>query len=139
MTAPLPNLQLTRPQSVAEAIAARTGAPDAQFIAGGTDLLVNMRRGIKQPRVLVDLTEVRELAGIEISDAGLRIGAGVTVADVARHPTIARHNRAIAQAAGQIAGPAHRAIRGARLGWPGAPPRPPAGPPPRPGRRPGGG
>ncbi len=110
MTAPLPNLQLARPHSVAEAIAARAGAPDAQFIAGGTDLLVNMRHGIKQPHVLVDLTGVSELAGIEIGVAGLRIGAGVAVADVARHPTIAGDYRAIAQAAAQIAGPAHRAM-----------------------------
>ena len=110
MTAPLPDLHLVRPQTVADAIAVRASVGDAQFIAGGTDLLVNMRRGIKQPRTLIDLKDIGELTGIDVGHAGLRIGAGVSIADVARHPAIAREFRSIAQAARQIAGPGHRAM-----------------------------
>ena len=47
-----PGLQ---PASIEEAVALAS-APDARYIAGGTDLLVNMRRGIAQPRRLIDLT-----------------------------------------------------------------------------------
>jgi len=110
MTAPLPDLSLAHPRSVADAVAARAGAPDARFIAGGTDLMVNMRHGISKPRLLVDLAGVDELAGIAAGEAGLRIGAGVKLVEVARHPAIAADYRAVAQAAAQIAGPGHRAM-----------------------------
>jgi len=110
MTPPLPDLRLARPQSVAEAIAARASAPDAQFIAGGTDLLVNMRRGIRQPDILIDLKGIGELTGIDVGPAGLRIGAGASISEVARHPAIVGEFRSIAQAARQIAGPGHRAM-----------------------------
>lgn len=106
MTTPLPTFRLAEPRTVKEALAARQG--HGRFVAGGTDLLVNMRRGINSPDLLVDLSGIDELARIEISENGLTIGAGVTLATLARHPVIAAQYRALAQAAEAIAGPGHR-------------------------------
>ena len=110
MTAPMPNLQLTRPLDVNEAIVARRTMPHSQFIAGGTDLLVNMRHGIKTPDTLIDLSGIDELNHIESGNAGVRIGAGVTIAKLTQSRIIKGRYRAVADAAEQIAGPGHRAI-----------------------------
>jgi 4-hydroxybenzoyl-CoA reductase subunit beta len=108
MTTPLPTFRLAEPRTVKEAIAARQDHAGGRFVAGGTDLLVNMRRGIDNPDLLVDLSGIDELGRIEITGNGLTIGAGVTIATVARNPVIATQYRALAQAAKAIAGPGHR-------------------------------
>jgi 4-hydroxybenzoyl-CoA reductase subunit beta len=110
MTTAMSDLHITHPRNVVDAIVARRTQPDSQFIAGGTDLLVNMRRGIKAPHTLIDLSGIDEMAAIKISDVGVRIGAGVSIAALARHTRIAAHYRAVAAAAEQIAGPGHRAM-----------------------------
>ena len=110
MSAPMPQLALLRPRNVRDAIAARQQYPASRFIAGGTDLLVNLRHGICSPDLLIDLAGIEELAEIELSDHRLRIGAGVTIAALARNPIIATHYRAVTQAAEAIAGPGHRTI-----------------------------
>jgi 4-hydroxybenzoyl-CoA reductase subunit beta len=110
MTATVPEFQLAHPLSVEEAVAARQASLASRFIAGGTDLVVNMRRGLDRPSLLIDLSRIDELAGIAPSECGLRIGATVTVAALADHPEIARRYRALSQAAGSIAGPGHRAM-----------------------------
>ena len=110
MTAPLTEFSFAQPRTVKEAVTARLNHPRARFIAGGTDLLVNMRRGITSPPLLVDLSGIDEIAGIETDGGGVTIGAGVTIATLARHPVIASQYRAIAQAAEAIAGPGHRSM-----------------------------
>jgi 4-hydroxybenzoyl-CoA reductase subunit beta len=110
MTMAMPDLHITHPRNVSDAIVARRTQPGSQFIAGGTDLLVNMRRGIKAPHTLIDLSGIDEMAAIKISDVGLRIGAGVSIAALARHTKIVAHYRAVAAATAQIAGPGHRAL-----------------------------
>ncbi len=108
MTMPLPTFRLVEPKTVKEAIAVRLDHAGGRFIAGGTDLLVNMRRGISSPDLLVDLSGIDELATIETNGNGVAIGAGVTIATVARNALIATRYRALAQAAEAIAGPGHR-------------------------------
>ena len=110
MTAPLPTFRLVEPRTVKEALAARQSHAGGRFVAGGTDLLVNMRHGINSPDILVDLSAIDELNRIEITGNGLTIGAAVTIANVARNPDIAARHRALAQAAEAIAGPGHRVI-----------------------------
>jgi 4-hydroxybenzoyl-CoA reductase subunit beta len=110
MTTVLPALRLDRPREVAEAVAARRGHPGSRFVAGGTDLMVNMRHGIAAPEALIDLSGIEELAAIEIGADGARIGAAVTIAALAREPRIADRYAALAQAAAAIAGPGHRAL-----------------------------
>jgi 4-hydroxybenzoyl-CoA reductase subunit beta len=108
MTTPLPKFRLAEPRTVKEAIAACLNHAGGRFVAGGTDLLVNMRRGISSPDLLVDLSGIDELAEIETNGHGVTIGAGVTIATLARNAVIATQYRALAQAAEAIAGPGHR-------------------------------
>jgi 4-hydroxybenzoyl-CoA reductase subunit beta len=110
MTAPLPDLQVTRPLDAVEAVAARHRFPDSQFIAGGTDLVVNMRHGIRNPNTLIDLSGIDELSRIEVRDSGVGIGAGVTIATLLQQPIVKSAYPAIADACEQIAGPGHRVV-----------------------------
>jgi len=104
---PVDDLELARPTTLEDAVAllARDGA---RLVAGGTDLLPNLRRGLLEPRCLVDLSAVAGFDAIEARPAGWRLGAGATLAALARHTTLAQALPALAQAAGQVAGPAHR-------------------------------
>ena len=104
----LPSFDLLRPRSLDELRKARAAHGDSQLIAGGTDLLVNIRRGIVAPSVLIDINDVVELRAIKADAQSLEIGAAATLTDIANHPDVARHYPVVAQAAGHIAGPTHR-------------------------------
>ncbi|MCW5657173.1 MAG: FAD binding domain-containing protein [Burkholderiaceae bacterium] len=102
----LPEFVLSRPTGRTEAAAQL--ADGARAIAGGTDLLPNLRRGLEQPLRLVDLTRIDGLDRIELRDGELSIGANATLAQLACHPAVMRHLSALAVAAGDVAGPGHR-------------------------------
>jgi 4-hydroxybenzoyl-CoA reductase subunit beta len=106
----MPSFRLCRPRSVADALVERHRHKNSRFIAGGTDLLANIRRGLSSPDLLIDLAGVDELSAIEANDGGLRLGAGVTIAALTCDPVVASNYRAVAQAAKAIAGPGHRAL-----------------------------
>jgi len=108
MTAPIAEFRVAQPRTVKEAIAERLRDPGSRYIAGGTDLLVNMRRGIARPALLVDLAGVDELSGIRAGADGLTVGTGVALATLIHDETIANRYPALAQAAAAIAGPGHR-------------------------------
>jgi 4-hydroxybenzoyl-CoA reductase subunit beta len=110
MTAPLSAFRLVQPSTVEEAIAACLQHPGSRFVAGGTDLLVNIRRGISSPDVLVDLSGIEELSEIDSEGPGVTIGAGVTIAALGRNTVVAARYRALAQAAETVAGPGHRSM-----------------------------
>jgi 4-hydroxybenzoyl-CoA reductase subunit beta len=105
----LPAFRLIRPASVADALAARTAEPEARYLAGGTDLVPNIRRGIAAPPALIDLTGIAELRAIASGDdGGLWIGAAVTLAELIEHPAVARGWPVLAAAAGEVAAGSHR-------------------------------
>ncbi|HML12194.1 MAG TPA: 4-hydroxybenzoyl-CoA reductase subunit beta [Xanthobacteraceae bacterium] len=104
----LPAFELLRPRSLDEALAARAAHPESQLLGGGTDLLVNIRRGIVAPPVLLDTTGVPELAALAADEQGLAIGAAVTLVQVAGHPGVIAHYPVLAQAAHGVAGPTQR-------------------------------
>lgn len=106
---PMPVFQLLRPTRVTEAVAARASARSARFLAGGTDLLANMRRGLIGCETLIDLTAIAELRCIDADGDGLHIGALVTLEALASHPEVQTNYPALVQAALSIAGPTHRA------------------------------
>jgi 4-hydroxybenzoyl-CoA reductase subunit beta len=108
MTDLLPEFRLVQPRDVAAAIAARREDPASRFLAGGSDLVVNIRHGLGVPDVLIDLMGIDELSQFTVSSAGARIGACVTVSALAAQPELRKHYRALAEAAEAIAGPAHR-------------------------------
>jgi 4-hydroxybenzoyl-CoA reductase subunit beta len=109
MTDLLPEFHLARPRDVAAAIAARREHQASRFLAGGSDLLVNMRHGLGGPEVLIDLMGIDELSQLTVSSEGARIGACVSVSTLAAALELRTHYRALAEAAEAIAGPAHRA------------------------------
>jgi 4-hydroxybenzoyl-CoA reductase subunit beta len=104
----LPDFRVLNPISLDEALAARAGHPDSKPLGGGTDLIVNIRRGIVAPPVLIDMNGVAELSAIKADAASLEIGASVRLSDVAAHSAIVAHYPVLAQAAAHIAGPTHR-------------------------------
>jgi 4-hydroxybenzoyl-CoA reductase subunit beta len=81
MSAPL-NFALLRPASLDEAIAQMQTHPNARFLAGGSDLLPNLRRGIGVPDTLVALDGIKALSEISETKTHVEIGAGVTLADL---------------------------------------------------------
>jgi 4-hydroxybenzoyl-CoA reductase subunit beta len=104
----LPDFELLRPTTLEALLAARLRHPQASLLGGGTDLLVNIRRGIVAPKVLIEVNGVAELRAITANDQELAVGAAVTLSDLAGHPGVARHYPALAQAAAHIAGPTQR-------------------------------
>jgi 4-hydroxybenzoyl-CoA reductase subunit beta len=77
-------------------------------IAGGTDLVPNLRRGIEAPATLVDVTGIAALDTLDLDANPRVIGASVTLARLAGDSRIAREYPALAQAAAEVAAPAHR-------------------------------
>ena len=106
----LPQFDLLRPRTLDELIAARTRHAESRLLGGGTDLVVNIRRGIVAPPVLIDVNGVSELGTVRADAHALEIGAAVTLADLAAHPDVLRYYPVVAQAAAHIAGPTHRAM-----------------------------
>ena len=105
----LPAWELLGPESVDEVRAMRAHHPGSRFLGGGTDLVVNLRRGIGDPpATLIHLDRVRDLKGITVDGEQLRIGAGVTIRELADDPRVRARFPGLAAAAGSIAGPTHR-------------------------------
>jgi 4-hydroxybenzoyl-CoA reductase subunit beta len=104
----LPSFELVRPRTLAELLVARAAHPESRVLGGGTDLMVNIRRGIVAPPVLIDINGVTELRDIKADARALEIGAAATLSELAAHPGVLEHYPAVAQAAGRIAGPTHR-------------------------------
>ena len=107
-----------RPSTLADALGLLSGAEDALPIAGGTDLMPNMKHRLFTPRRLVALKGVAEMHGITLADAAgnpvadgspeaaqLVIGAAETLTAVSRHPLVRRILPALADAAAHVAGP----------------------------------
>ncbi|MBF0354246.1 MAG: 4-hydroxybenzoyl-CoA reductase subunit beta [Alphaproteobacteria bacterium] len=102
----LGDFNLLRPTSLDEAVKALSGE-GAQPIAGGTDLLPNLRRGLSKPKLLVDLSALDHCSDIvALPDGTVRIGALVTLEALVASPLIPE---AVKQAALGVAGPTHRA------------------------------
>jgi len=87
-----------RPASVREAVAAAS-EPGAAYLAAGTNLLDLMKGGISRPSRLVDVSHLPDLDHIEdLADGGMRIGALVRNADLARDRDFAQRFPVIAEA-----------------------------------------
>lgn len=102
----LPGFRVASPTTIAEAVAA-LAEPGARPIAGGTDLLPNLKHRLGAPTVLVQLSRV-PLRHVELRDGALCVGAGVVLADLAEHPLVRIHAPSLARAAGLVAGPTLR-------------------------------
>jgi len=74
----------------------------AMIVAGGTDLLPDIRKGKRAAGCLVDITRIPELAEIRVEDGRVEVGAAVTFAMLREHPYLCRHVTALAEAAGSV-------------------------------------
>ena len=93
-----------RPQSLSSA-AADLAKPDAKALAGGMTLLPTMKQRLASPAALIDLKNVRELAGIAREGDNLVIGAMTRHAEVARNNVVQAAIPALASLAGIIGDP----------------------------------
>lgn len=92
-------------RDAAEAAAALADhGPKAMLLAGGTDLVPNMKRRQQTPDVLVSLRRASDLRGIECNGETL-IGAGTSLSDVVRSAELRERHPALFRAAGQVATP----------------------------------
>ncbi|MCC6891034.1 MAG: FAD binding domain-containing protein [Hyphomicrobiales bacterium] len=107
---PLPHFSLLIARTIDDVLAARAQHADSRLLGGGTDLLVNVRRGIVAPGVLIDVSGVDEMRSIKADAQSFVVGGSVTLAELAAHPDVLRHYPVVAQAAASIAGPTHRGM-----------------------------
>ena len=82
------DIRYVAPRTLDEAISAFAAAGSAaRILAGGTDLLVQMRSGMVRPGLIVDIKNIAEMTGIEVTaDGGFRVGAAVSGMALAEHP-----------------------------------------------------
>jgi 4-hydroxybenzoyl-CoA reductase subunit beta len=102
----LPQFDVVSPETVEGAVMA-LNRPGARLVAGGTDILPNLKHRLDRPPVLVSLARVRGLDTLSVDRARgvVHIGAGVRLADLARHPDIVGRFPSLAKAAGIVASP----------------------------------
>lgn len=95
-----------RPKSISEALDF-LGQADGKgrLIAGGTDLIVQLRRRELDADTLVDISGIQELKRIEEKDGWVRIGAGVTHAEVENNSLIRKEATALAEGCARIGSP----------------------------------
>ena len=98
----------TRANGATPANGAMRAAGASRFIAGGTDLMVNLRHGLGDPTTLIDLRGIPELRALAFGEFGLSIGAAVTLAELAQHAGLRALYPAVATAAASVGAPSHR-------------------------------
>ncbi|MBU1340477.1 MAG: xanthine dehydrogenase family protein subunit M [Proteobacteria bacterium] len=76
--------------------------PDARLIAGGTDLVLNLKKKTVQPKVIISLHLLKDLECIEEKNDVIHIGALAKHADLAIHPILEKHASILCQAVGLI-------------------------------------
>jgi 4-hydroxybenzoyl-CoA reductase subunit beta len=100
-------LDIHKPETVAQAIALHR-AGESCYLAGGTDLVPNLRRNIQKAQALIDLSGLAELREIRAESQSLHIGAGVTLEALCASDAVRAHAPLLTTAAALVAGPTHR-------------------------------
>ncbi len=102
----LPSFTYRQPTTLQDALAMKADAgPDGMYVAGGTDLYPNMKRRHQEPRTVISLMEVRELARCEMRDAGCVLGSCVTLTALSDNPTVRRSAEVVTRAAALVSTP----------------------------------
>jgi CO/xanthine dehydrogenase FAD-binding subunit len=93
-----------RPQKLTDALAfLNDHAADTTILAGGTDVMIDLRSGDLQCRYLLDVSRLSELHGIGVNGEELTIGAGVTISEISASEIIGRFAPALQIAADKFA------------------------------------
>ena len=102
----LPLFEFRAPHSLEEAARILDGeGSQAMPLAGGTDLLPNMKRRQQVPRTLISLRGIEELTHVRLEHSGSRLGACLTLAEIAADARLRNGLTALAQAASLVATP----------------------------------
>jgi 4-hydroxybenzoyl-CoA reductase subunit beta len=102
----LPLFEFRTPKTVEEVAGILDGeGSKAMPLAGGTDLLPNMKRRQQVPKTLISLHHISKLRQMELSDSGSRLGACVTLSEIAADERFRNGLTALAQAASFVATP----------------------------------
>ena len=92
--------------SVENAIALRLAHPEAQIVAGGTDVFVQMREGKRAGKELISIHELKELSGICIDEEeNIRIGSLTTFSHITKNPIIQEKINVLGEAVDMVGGP----------------------------------
>ena len=79
-------------ENVVDACRLRLEHPEAQIVAGGTDVLVQMREGKRAGKALISIQGLPELKGIRLDEnEAIRIGSGTTFSHLTRDPIIRKY------------------------------------------------
>ena len=102
----LPRFDVVSPETV-EGVVLALQRDGARLVAGGTDILPNLKHRLAKPHVLVSLARVRGLDAVAVDRVAkvVRIGAGVKLADLAVHTEITQRFPSLSHAAGIVASP----------------------------------
>ena len=97
--------------SVENAVALRLEHPEAQIIAGGSDVLVQMREGKRAGAELISIYGLDELRGVRMDeDENIRIGSLTSFSHITRDPIIQKYINVLGEAVDQVGGPQIRNI-----------------------------
>ena len=98
------DVQYTRPHNLGETLDfLNAKGAESKILAGGTDIMIDLRSGTLNTRYLIDVSRLDELKKIEICDGKLCIGAAVTIAELLESETIAASAPALSRAANKFA------------------------------------
>ena len=98
-------------ESVENAVALRLEYPEAQIIAGGSDVLVQMREGKRAGKELISIYGLDELRGVSIDqDENIRIGSLTSFSHITRDPIIRKYINVLGEAVDMVGGPQIRNI-----------------------------
>ncbi|MFN0205587.1 MAG: FAD binding domain-containing protein [Planctomycetota bacterium] len=101
----LPYFKYHSPKSASEAASILSDSPaETMLVAGGTDVLPNMKRRQQTPKVLVGLRNIKELR-ISTNGSGVSLGAGMNLTQIVRDQNVRMQYSALWQAVAQIATP----------------------------------
>ncbi len=102
---------LYQAKSVRDAVALRLAHPEADIIAGGSDVLVQMREGKRAGKSLISIYGLDEIRGVSMEpDGAIRIGSLTSFSHITRDPIIQRYLRVLGEAVDQVGGPQIRNI-----------------------------
>lgn len=113
----LPEFELLIPQTLQDALRMSQEFPGAAPLAGGTNLIVDLRNGRHTPTTLININGLQELCSIQVKDEVVSLGSGVTIGEILRDPSIAKYGLCLRQAGLTFANPliANRATLGGNL------------------------
>ena len=99
------DVEYIRPQDLGEALDfIKKQAADTTILAGGSDVMIDMRAGTLQTKYLLDISRLSALREVAIRDTELTIGAAVTISEIDTSEIIGRHAPALQKAADRFAG-----------------------------------